>query len=366
MDFSRDREEATESMDVVTTDRDTIGNVIVMAIERLSITAVKPQPQIKLQQWLLRLPSEILSNILSLACTHDKPIKPYQWLPGSTKFTHDTIYTSSTYGIYRHPARVKGRLDPALAAVDLAQTCRAIGNIVVGDCLMYKHNEFEFHNTITMLTYLVALTPERRNAITSIRVLYDFACEPAPAFVILSTCKKLRHLELDITVMSRFFRPGVSSFDQAPGYAELVSLRGVTVKLVYSEEGIHWNFIHDVLLNVRHTVPPLEPFHPQDVEDLRHEVRLLNESINEITNVAHPQTPIYTVDELQAAADRAAMPARPFGTPHGHPSTLDTPAQQDVDMIDFSSGSESSEPDFEIPTEAREWYSADYDPIDWN
>ncbi|KAH6718732.1 hypothetical protein BKA61DRAFT_669070 [Leptodontidium sp. MPI-SDFR-AT-0119] len=367
MEFSRNHEDATEPMDVVATNQNTFP-ALTMGIAGLSLasfTAVAPQPRPR--QTLTSMPPEILFDILRRACTHHEPIKPHQWLPGSTKFAHDTLYTNSTNGIYRHPARVNGRLDPALAAVDLMKTCRAIGKIIIEDCLMYKDNEFEFRDMKSMLTYLVAITPERRNAVRSIRVLYDYACNPAPAFVILSTCKRLRHLELDITVMSKFFEPTVFSFDQAPGYAELVKLRGVAVKLVYAEEGTHWNFIHDVLVKVRHTVIPPTPVDPQDVENLYTEVSLLNDSINALTNVARPSTPIYTVDELQIAAEQATIPVREFGTPSGQPSSiLCAPAQQDEDMTGGSSDLESPEPAFEIPTEAQAWYAADDDPSDWN
>ncbi|KAH7304829.1 hypothetical protein BKA65DRAFT_486171 [Rhexocercosporidium sp. MPI-PUGE-AT-0058] len=354
MEYTKDRccEEAREPMDLLPTPQNT------QAISATGTSLPIPPPQPRAAATLVTLPPEILTEILRRVCKHDEPLKPEQWLPRSTKFAHDTPFNTSNFGRYRHPVRVNGRLDPALAAVDLANTCRAISRILGEDCPMYKYNSFEFRDMKAMLTYLVAITPERRNAIKSIRVLYDYGSEPTPALIILSTCKALERLELDITIMSKFFDTGVFSFSEAPGYAELMKLRGVDIKLVYSEEGTHWNLIHDVLVTVRHSLLPLDP---RDVEDLRAEVHLLNETINAVTKVARPPIPIYTANELQAAADTAGIPGLVFNAP---PSTLIAPAQQNHDIAG-PSGNELSPQPFEIPTEAQNWYAADNDPADW-
>lgn len=187
-------------------------------------STIAPPTAPRVPRTLLTLPTEVLSDILLRASTHDEPIAPEQWLTGSLEFAHGSPWIeSSAMGAYRHPAPIGCRLNPALSAVEVAKTCKTINKIVSEDHLMYKANKFEFRSMKEMLTYLVAISPERRDAIKSVRVFYDYQSDPAAALTILSACKGLRYLELDTTIMSNFFKPNVTAFDQAPGYAELIN-----------------------------------------------------------------------------------------------------------------------------------------------
>ncbi|KAL2066946.1 hypothetical protein VTL71DRAFT_1370 [Oculimacula yallundae] len=287
--------------------------------------AIAPRPKPTLQT----LPQEILSQILRYACTNVGSIKPEQSLPRSSQFAHENPYVSSRLaGIYRHPVRYNGRLPSALTAVELGFTSRLVSKIVREEFFLYKENTFDFLDMKSMLTYLVAILPERRNAIKSIRVQYDFTanCEPAAALTILSACEGLKYLELDITLLARYFNPNVRSFDKVPGYNELVKLRGVEVKLVFGEDAPSWSFIHTVLYNVRSL--PITNVIPEVVADLRTEVKLVNEEINKITTVARSPTPLYSVGELQAAADHAKLPSRVFNPPPGQSFYPGAPLQQ--------------------------------------
>jgi hypothetical protein len=145
---------------------------------------------------LLSLPTELQIKIYIFASKHTEAIKPEKWLPRSSKFAHDSRYSTMCWNYrnytYRsNPARMNGRLPEALTAVDLSTTCRSIYNIVLGDFLLYKLGDFEFRYTNDMLAYIIAIHPRRRNAIRNISVFYDYPGDDESAFTILSLCHGL-------------------------------------------------------------------------------------------------------------------------------------------------------------------------------
>ena len=217
-------------------------------------------------------------------------------------------------GVYlarEHPARVSGGLQPALTAVELSYTCKVISAIVTGDLLLYKNKNFEFRNAVSMLTYLVALSPERRNAIKSIRLMRNFN-NCAPTMKILSTCLGLKRLEIDITTMGEHFQHlnlQVPQFETTEGYAAVIKLRGVEVKLVYDDTSSRRNFMITVLVQYR---PFLRPLRPEHVESLRNEVVALQDAINAHTRLPRPPVPTYTAEQLQEAADQANLHPQTF------------------------------------------------------
>ncbi|KAH8789133.1 hypothetical protein BGZ57DRAFT_949882 [Hyaloscypha finlandica] len=203
----------------------------------------KPAPK----ACFMAMPEEILARILSYASTHDGTIMPEQFAPGSTKFSLQAD-PAAPLGTGYCPAltRKKGALPAELSALDVARTCKTFHDIVDGDKMFYTNNTFEFISTQFLLNYLAALPSERRNAIRSLKVKYDYHGVPAAAFIVLAVCYGLEHLILDIGGMTNFFNPGLTNFSQAPGYAQLMALRGLkSVKLAYGNKS--WTLIDDIL-----------------------------------------------------------------------------------------------------------------------
>ncbi|KAE9376568.1 hypothetical protein N431DRAFT_501404 [Stipitochalara longipes BDJ] len=152
------------------------------------------------------------------ACTHNNTIMPEQFAPGLAKFSLRIDHVAPLIpGFCPSLTRHQGALLQELSAFDITITCRTIHNLVEGDKIFYAVNEFEFCNTQALLNYLVALPSNRRNAIRSIKVKYDYHGMPTAAFIMLAVCYGLKHL---------------LSISQAPGYPQLVALKGLkSVKL---------------------------------------------------------------------------------------------------------------------------------------
>lgn len=201
---------------------------------------------------LVDLPIEIQTAIYGMTITHSSPIKPELWLPGESTFAHDRVYTTLRHGHYlRDPARIKGQMPEALFVVDLVKTCRMIHSIVNGFYLFYRLNRFEFRTPQCMLDYLKALPTKRRQAIKDVEVLYDYSSTSglAPALTVLRSCTGLRHLTIDITLLSGLFEiPWATTFEQAPTYQNLIALRGLqSLTVKYGENGSSWDLILDIL-----------------------------------------------------------------------------------------------------------------------
>jgi hypothetical protein len=272
---------------------------------------------------LLKLPTEVQVKIYTFASKHTGAIKPDQWLPGSAKFAHDCqspwMYsTECLFGDYRtyyrnNLARTNGRLPEALTTVDLSATCRFIYNIVIGDFLLYKLNDFEFRNSQAVLAYLTAILPRRRNAIRNISVIYAaYMSSPAPAFTVLSICNGLRNLTLDISDMPFLdwpVKPGVMILGENKGYAALIKLRGLgSLKLVCNENE-EWNVINRELHFCRQL-----PLTEDNKKDVRNEIRRLESDIEAIVTRARDDTlPAITMAEIDNAMTRSGIPATAWG-----------------------------------------------------
>ena len=143
----------------------------------------------------ITMPTEILTKILSFACTHSETIMPEQFAPGLAKFSLRLdptlpLVPGSCPALTRH----RGALPQELSAFDITRTCHMMHELVDGDHIFYANNHFEFSNQQALLKYLVALPSSRRNAIRSIKVKYDYHGIPAAAFLMLTVCYGLNHL----------------------------------------------------------------------------------------------------------------------------------------------------------------------------
>jgi hypothetical protein len=141
---------------------------------------------------LLEMTAEIRQKIWNYAVKEDKAIIPKQVKITSNKFW--------PYG----PANAKVQAqvkdiqppEPLITAVQLSLTCHQIYDEVAATGLFYQINDITFISFDEMLTYLVAITPIRKNAIRSITFdwnSYRWACKHA--FTMLATCEGLRNLE---------------------------------------------------------------------------------------------------------------------------------------------------------------------------
>jgi hypothetical protein len=249
------------------------------------------------------LADEIKLNILAYACTNPEPIKPEQWLPGTNTFAHNTPWTTSTFNkVYRDSARENGRLPAALAAVDLMLTNKDINNLVDGESLFYKYNTFQFNNLKSMLKYLVSLTPKRRDAIRAISVTWDMI-DAASAFAILSKCRCLRSLSLDITLLDRHFEMGVMS---TPGIDNLMGLRGLhSLELIYGDVG-GWNLVHQVIVvNRNHDEVTLDL-----LQEFREEVAEFEKQLVEAVTSQTKDDSRISGDDITLAVESAGVNSR--------------------------------------------------------
>jgi hypothetical protein len=164
---------------------------------------------------LLSATPEILQRILKFAVYVDGGIVPCQVKPRANKF----IWAA---------AQKKGRQVTVsdaspLTVVSLNMVCHAIYDAVALTHLFYKENTFKFHSHDAMLTYLAAITPERKAVITSIscpiylapkyHFRYDIYTEHAIRMLVL--CTGLQ--ELKMIVMSRqHFVTHAANIDKFP------------------------------------------------------------------------------------------------------------------------------------------------------
>ncbi|KUJ07505.1 uncharacterized protein LY89DRAFT_789599 [Mollisia scopiformis] len=264
--------------------------------------ATSPSPPSANAPPILRLPDEILLKILKYACTSTETIRPELWLPGSSQFgQYYKCITLNTRQTFRFPARVNGRLPEALTAIDLLFTCRAFNNIVDVESLFYRYNNFEFSNTLCILDYLKALPTRRRKAIRNISVMWDFY-HPDSGFLALSTCSGLCNLTVDITHLAAFFEiPLNSDIHVAPGYSQLVALRGLkSLTLIYSSgstsawENTTWDLVVTVLERVRGL-----PATDQNKLDMQLEITGIETMITDLVRLPQP------ADYLPSAAGLA-------------------------------------------------------------
>jgi hypothetical protein len=254
---------------------------------------------------LMTMSTEIQAKILRLASAGPDPILPQQFAPGSTKFSLSSDM-AAPLGTGYCPAltRNDGALPRELSAFDIGRTCRTLHNIIDGDNLFYANNEFEFYDTQGLLDYLVALPSERRNSIRSIKVNYDYHQVPVAAFTILAVCYRLEHLTLDIRGMTNFFEPNVTDFSQAPGYAQLMALRGLkSVKLVYGNKS--WTLIDNILARIPRAW--VSPNKAETEQSILRTLQQLEHNINQATKQPRPGHPLISAGELNFAMNQARV-----------------------------------------------------------
>jgi hypothetical protein len=255
----------------------------------------------------MNIPTELRIRILSLACTHEQSIMPQQLAPGSEKFSVHAGPTAPL-GSGSCPALIRrdGALPPELAAFDISRTCQTARNIIQGDKLFYANNEFEFCSTQSLLDYLAVLPSDRRNAIRSIKLTYDYHGVPVAAFTMLAVCYGLEKLTLNIGGMTNFFNPGITNFSQAPGYANLIALRGLkSFKLVHGD--MQWTLIDDILARF------WQAWDSQDKAKSEQEIlRILQKleyNIGQFTTRPRPRNPLVSARELAIAMNQAGVRA---------------------------------------------------------
>ncbi|KAF4636758.1 hypothetical protein G7Y89_g1310 [Cudoniella acicularis] len=250
------------------------------------------------QPRVLMLPPKLQLRIYEIVSTHHENIRPDQWLSGKNTFVNNLPWRYLGGRIIRDPARTNGRLPPALSAFELLMASKTIYNLASQELFFYKCNIFEFGTLLEMLPYLIALTPEPRNAITSIDVGWFDSVDMGPDFLFLSACAGLRELTVDINHMGYFFEPGVTHLSQAVGYDHLLRLRGLKhFKFRYLNRG-PYNLIGMVLNPVRLSYDPAST----RVEVLK-EISWIEEDINAaVTKNRSESDLVISLKELRAAA----------------------------------------------------------------
>ncbi|KAI9049186.1 hypothetical protein LZ554_007033 [Drepanopeziza brunnea f. sp. 'monogermtubi'] len=159
----------------------------------------------KVKRTFLRLPSEIKKRIYELATTLDKPITPIQLAYGSNKFLwslDQVTFNENGYGIIKDPSLVA-----PLAAVSLSTVCKEMYTDVSLTHMFYTNNVFDFTSYRSdVLTYLVAITQPRRDAIKTISMYWHF--EPfwgrklwdmPETWTLIDSCEGLKSLQLNFS-----------------------------------------------------------------------------------------------------------------------------------------------------------------------
>jgi hypothetical protein len=191
----------------------------------------------------------------------------------------------------------------ALTTVDLSLTCKKLYNLVVGDHLFYKENEFEFFEFKNLINYLAVLPDDRRNAIRSVSALWDPTHFAAPGFTALTTCKGLENLRVDISSLGSWFSLGPFDMTNARGFEELIKIRGLKSFQFdggYSAPNI--DFAIYVICRVRGQHPgPNTTF----MEDFRKEVEEVKQYIASL--VTEHGKYLFTEEEIQAALNFAEV-----------------------------------------------------------
>lgn len=176
---------------------------------------------------LTNIPDEILLEILSIACHLEDSIEPVQVVLRS-----QTFYNKNA----RKNEICESKTNIAMISY-IARTLKQFARIMVGERLLFRCNKFQFANTKSLLRFLGTIPIQARNAIGSLSIRWDCDGNPQTAFALLSKCKELRHLNINISGLGRFFAVHEneegefimrgSNYTQIPGFEELSFLRGV-------------------------------------------------------------------------------------------------------------------------------------------
>jgi hypothetical protein len=175
------------------------------------------------------LPPEVRNHIWKLCVTVDNPIFPIQLCHKSNKFIcSSSQIVQDENGISK---KTISAVKP-LTALQLAQVCHRIYDEVSNTHLFYSVNEFNFRNAqaSNLITYLLAITEPRRNAIRSIACEWQrYHRDSAQMFTVLAACKSLQILDLKIDqgISDYHVIPALDCF-KFPGLAESkVAVRGL-------------------------------------------------------------------------------------------------------------------------------------------
>ncbi len=230
---------------------------------------------------------------------------PQQLAPGSARFSLSTG-PSAPWGTGYCPAltRKNAALPPELSAFDIERTYQTAYDIVNGDKLLYYKNEFEFCSMESLLDYLVVLPSDRRHAIRSVKVRYDYLGAPVAAFLMLAVCYGLENLTIDISGMTNFFNPGITHFGQAPGYGQLIVLRGLkSIKLDFGHKG--WTLIDDILARI--PLAWVSQDQTQSEQAILRTLKQLEADISQETTQSRPKFPLISEAELRLAMNQARV-----------------------------------------------------------
>ncbi len=123
----------------------------------------------------LDLPIELQIKICKMATTFEQRILPEIWLmPAWNTFVHGMSLSNIRNLHHWDLPSDANDIPDVLAAENLAATCKALRRLIMGtELLFYKFNTFHFYGAWTMSAYMTAITPTKRNAIRSIRLIVD-------------------------------------------------------------------------------------------------------------------------------------------------------------------------------------------------
>ncbi|KAI0134236.1 hypothetical protein BJ170DRAFT_729473 [Xylariales sp. AK1849] len=149
----------------------------------------------------LKIPLEIRITIYEIAVAVEQPIHPRQVAQRSNKF--DWRGDEGRRRMH-HFIPIEQRKEQVV--VQLAYSCRQVYHELESYPVFYRVNKFGFHNSDSLLTFLAAITPERRGMLRSMltteRIFFGRSRKAvqnhAHAMALLSRCKDLRSFEYSI------------------------------------------------------------------------------------------------------------------------------------------------------------------------
>lgn len=222
------------------------------------ITAVPTVPSVSSDMGTLkRLSIELRLTIFELVVKVDRNITPFQVKAKSNKFywTQTQILGNKDLDLEGRPVAPVPQLDVA----SLSLVCKAIYDEVATTHLFYKVNEFDFqrmsldksllyafrghgvgqNSTENMITFLVAITEERRNQIEHIHLDLRFghsdSSDQAILFNLLTGMRGLRTMDMYMYFPYTYLTGGVYKPEESKGYHSclkfLTSTSGLKVKV---------------------------------------------------------------------------------------------------------------------------------------
>ncbi|KAJ5043023.1 uncharacterized protein L3040_004411 [Drepanopeziza brunnea f. sp. 'multigermtubi'] len=208
-------------------------------------------PPKKVKRTFLRLPPEIKKRIYELATTLDKPITPIQLATGSNKFLwsiDQVTFNKNGCRIIKDPSLVA-----PLAAVSLSAVCKEMYTDVSLTHMFYTNNVFDFTSYRSdVLTYLVAITQPRRDAIKTISMYWHFVpfwgrklWDMPEIWTLIASCEGLKSLQLNFSnyYMNQFLTSGRTLTRALAGLKEAkVAVRGLDLAYKLIVDDFHEDF----------------------------------------------------------------------------------------------------------------------------